>query len=280
MKKVIIDYGKKELYNFILSNYPWDYGSYDYFKWKHLLDPYCNKPDFYVIKDDNDILAMCVGRRYVYNFNGKQFQALCMMDFTTEKKYRLKGLITELSEHVKSDNAFDITLGFSSEDLYNKVYSKLNCFQRYYTYQFCTDNTPHIEAEEVQDIEYICKKINSTKNSLHLNKTPEYMNYLCSSPKYPEIRAAQYEGLLILICIKNDEARVLDMSEYSLDSCRTAVQIALNFANTVSVDFPQEISCGNGILKKITCCISDDFHPDSTLQKGDDFIWIPVTDRK
>lgn len=280
MKKIITDYGKEEFYNFIVSNYPWDYGNYDYFKWKHISDPYCNEPDFYVMKDNNDIMAICVGRRYVYDFNRKHLQTLCMMDFATEKKYRLKGFITELSEHIKSVCDFDMTLGFSSEELYNNVYKKFNCFQRYYTYQFCSDNISCVEAVEVTDIDYICKKLNSTRNSLHLNKTPEYMDYLCASSKHPKVHAAEYDGLLVLVCTKNDEASILDMSEYSLNSCRTAAQIALNFSDKVFVDFPQKIENNDGILRKTICCISDNFALNYTLQKGDDFIWIPVTDRK
>lgn len=276
MKKIITDYGKKEYYDFISYNYPWNYGSYDYFKWKHLLDPYCNESDFYVMKDDDNILALCVARKYNYFFNGEILHALCMMDFVTRKECRQKGHITDLSEYAKSVNSPDITLGFSGEELYDKVYKKLCNFQRFYTYQFTSNNISAIKAENIEDIGYICKKMNSAKNSLHLNKTPEYMKHLFLCPRYSAVYAAQHNGLIVLIGINNNIARVLDISDHSFESCRCAVRLALNYADNVLTDFTYETDCDNGMLKKITCSTSDDI----SLLKGDGDVWIPVMDRK
>ena len=279
MKEITIEKASHEIYSFIKNNYPWDYGSYEFFRWKHIHDPYCTRPDFYVMRDNGEILAVCVGRRYVYSFGGSQISTLSMMDFAAHKEHRQQGLITELSEHIKSGGDYDMSLGFSSPELYERVYHRFCCFQKYYTCQFSRENVQATGSEIVTDTDHICRRLSGNLNSLHLKKSPEYISYLKQAPRYAGLMAIEHDGLLMLINIEGNCAKLLDISEYTMESCMTAVRAMLGYADTVQADFPEETDAGGAVQKKVVCCISDTdiVH---TLQKGEGHIWVPVTDRK
>lgn len=231
------------------------------------------------MRENYVILAVCVGRKYVYNFSSSQISILSMMDFVVDKKHRQQGLITKLSDYVKSGGGYDMSLGFSSVQLYETVYHKFNCFQKYYTYQFSKNDMCKTDSEVITDTEYICRRLSENQNSLHLKKTFEYMSYLKKILKYAGIMAIEHDDLLILMNKEGQTAKLLDISDYNMESCMTAIQAMLEYADTVQADLPKETAKGGAVLKKIVCCISDN-NVIHTLQNGEDYIWIPVTDRR
>ena len=277
MDSIITDFPKSEYYDFIIDNFPWNWGSLNMFKWKHIDDPFRKDDDFYVLQDLNEIKALCVGRKYVYNINNMTFNILALMDFVTKEKYRQQGVISCLSDYVKNQHPSMHTLGVSSLRLYETVYHKLNCFQKYYTYRF--KSVSGIKANTVTDKLYICNKFNNTSNSLHINKSPEYLDYLISSPKYQKIVFAEYDDLLVELNVNDDSAQLLDISEYSMESCFKAVQIASFFSDVVIIDLPEKTDVQNAEQIRINCCTSDSLSKYS-FGKEVESIWIPLADRK
>lgn len=277
MDKITTDSPKNKYYDFFVENFPWNWGSKNMFQWKHIDDPFRKENDFYILQDSNEIKALCVGRKYVYTINSKTFDVLAFMDFVTKAEYRQQGIISRLSDHIKNQHPLVHTLGVSSLSLYETVYHKLNCFQKYYTYKFrqLSDIRPNIVVDKL----YVCDKFNHTPNSLHIHKSLEYLEYLISSPKHQKIVFAEYNDLLVELNINADSVQLLDISEYSLESCLNAVEIASFFSDIVIIDLPEQIDIQNAELIKINCCISDSLSKHD-FEKEVGPIWIPVTDRK
>jgi hypothetical protein len=285
MNKILTDFPDKKYYKFIRDCYPWNWGSYELFLWKHSMDPFRSKRDFYYIKNAADVVvALCVGRVYEFFFAGHSLNVLSMMDFATAKKYRNTGLMSELSGYIVNNNVFDMSLGFSSEYLYQNVYSHLCCFQTYHTYEF--SNTENYElSEEIYDTHKIADYLNNCQNALRIKMYPEYIQYISCSPKFGRIIYLEKDGLLISVGFQADYAQILDISQYTADSCLKAVRMAGKYFKNVRIDMPHKLweieKTKNSTVRQIRtiCCISDKVN-DIVNINGDETIWIPVMDRR
>lgn len=282
MNEILTSLPDKKFYDFICKCYPWKWGSYDNFLWKHCQDPFRSVSDFYYMKNNTgEIIALCVGRIYNYSCRGNEIKILEMMDYATDNEYRNKGLMSKLSDYIKESNYFDLSLGFSSEYLYEHVYSDLSCFQKYFTYEFNNFVINEL-VHEVYDIHRIVNSLNSCTNALRIKLSPEYINYIKNAPKYKKIIFLEYDSLMISIGLTEGYVQILDFSHYSTDSCLKAVSMASKYCHNVRIDFAEiqkdlEINNVAHQIREI-CCIGKMVNPVINDKQG--IIWIPVMDRR
>lgn len=271
MLKIFSDCPKKEYYDFICRNFPWQWGNFNLFKWKHIDDPYREASDFFLISENNQIKALCVGRVYPFVYKGMNYKILSMMDFVTEADSREKGYMTILSDFIKEQVSCDFSIGFSSEKLFNTVYKSKNCLQIYYRYEFTSDCV--LQNVEPQELNIHPFALNPYTFRIIAND--EYVHYIKRSCKYEKISLVQDGSLSILIGIMGSSGVLLDISNYSEEDCYHAVEMVKPYCKIFQIDFPNKISAPSSVFVKSTCVVID-----GHFKKDGDSIWIPVLDRK
>lgn len=268
---------QKKFYTFLVKNYPWTWGSYEKFLWKHCNDPYV-KNDFFYEKVKGTLSSLCVARCYKMMFLEKKYDVVQMMDFATEERFRQNGGITRVSDYIFDHMDCDFLLGFASSRLYKSVYKSKKAFTVFYKYEINTSDLGVINNFEiVNDLSKICKAFRRNKRSLQVVKTPEYLQYLAQSPCYDKIFYVKHQDLWLQLGILDNTARVLDISEYSTRTMRTAARIAANFGSKVIVDYPRASKSKTfNLLGTYVSAIN--FKKRKSFPK--ECFWIPVMDRK
>ena len=278
METIRTDSAHDRYYIFFKKSFPWDWGSYEKFVWKHLKDPFLSPKDFYVLEDGNKIESICVARKYMYLYRNKPYHILSMMDFATDPDFRLSGKVNTILQYIYRNVIFDYSIGFSSRHIRETVHKRTECVQTYYTYYLDPSNTP-LSCIPCNDSIAI-PALNSNINGFQILRDQKYIDYVKSNPDYRNPVFLKKASFVIGVAFDNNEnsVRILEMSNYSLPYCMIAYKMASIFGKRVKIDFPQKINFGEFI--KETCF--DIFCPGSNyniFQKGD-LIWVPVCDRK
>ena len=273
------DSARSEYYSFLRQNFPWPWGEYEKFVWKHLKDPFLGENDFYILEQNNNIQSMCVVRKYTFIYHKRAYNVLSMMDFVTASQARNTGKLSAVLQHIYKNIDFDYSIGFSSYQLRETVHRKTKCVQMYYTYLFPPSSSP-LTSELCNDEEAILA-LNSNENAFQIPRTKKYINYIKNNPCYKKIIFLKYDSLVIGVAFeinKENSVRIVELSNYSFEACMIAYKMASIFRNPVKIDLPQKLAKGNFI--KDTCFAI--FNPHSnyhTIHEGD-LIWVPHSDRK
>ena len=174
---------------------------------------------------------------------------------------------------------FDYSIGFSSYQLHETVHRKTKCIQIYYTHLLPPSSSPLVPVY-CNDEEAIFA-LNSNKNAFQILRTKKYINYIKSNPCYKKIIFLKYDSLVIGVAFEINEensVRIVELSNYSFESCMTAYRMASFFGNPVKIDFPQKLDIG--IFLKETCFDIFSRYSNYHTFNEEDLIWVPHSDRK
>ena len=279
METLKTDIASDRFFMFFKANYPWDWGSYEKFVWKHQNDPFSGSNDFYVLEEDKEIVSICVARKYIFKYGGSTYNILSMMDFVTASQYRQKGRISTILQYIYKNVDFDYSIGFSSRQLRETVHKKTNCVQTYYTYVFNPTVSP-LSSMPCSDADAITA-LNLNERSFQIPRNQTYLNYIKNNPSYKNVVFLKRDDFVIGVAFERNEensVRIVEMSDYSLSFCMTAYQMASVFGKPVKIDLPQVVD--NGRFLKETCF--DVFNPSSnySIFHEGELIWVPHCDRK
>ena len=277
-KTVYIDSPNIKYFDFINKNYPWNWGDYNKFVWKHCEDPYKNEKQFYVIKNENKICSLGVGNVYPFSYKNESIKVLMMMDFVTSSEYQKKGLINQIANYIVKNVDSDVAIGFASKRLYENIYKDKLVLQKYYLHQF-NESISKIDCGIVDDYTLISKRLNSNTSAFQIKRDERYLDYINKNPQYEKVIYVTNDELLVGIGLNHNVARIIELSEYNIESCIQAIQMALNFASEILVDLPCDTILYNSKLLKETYVVLNEINT-TIYKEGDESIWIPVIERK
>ena len=269
------------IYNFWDANYPWTWGTKQYFDWKHIEDPYENA-SFFTVENEDEIETASAYKLYPAIFEGKEISVLYIMDTATKEKYTKRGNIKTINNYANESMDFDISVGFARKDWYEKYWSKgVDRLFDIYTYK----TAPVVKqygCETIDDLSLIASELNKNKASFHIKRTEDYVSYLLKCPKYKKIEFLISEDLLIGVGVNKDNVRILELSNYSETAVKKAIMMASVYKKTIIYDTPQNIDAGNQVLNVLTVMVKTVKNPDYSFLQNDGckWLWIPVLDRK
>ena len=266
-------------YTFFKTNFPWDWGSYEKFIWKHLQDPFLGKNDFYILEQDKCIRSICVARKYTYLYRNQAFNILSMMDFVTALPFRRTGKLTYLLQYIYKNIGFDYSIGFSSYQLRETIHRETSCAQIYYTYLLPPSTSP-LASASCNDDEAI-SALNANENSFQILRTKKYLAYIKKNPSYRKLVFLKLNSFVIGVAFeinKENSVRIVEMSDYSMKSCMIAYRMASVFGKTIKIDLPQKIEEGHFLRE--TCFDVFSKNSDYNIFYKGDLIWVPLSDRK
>lgn len=275
IEKIEID---NSIYNFIVDNFPWNWGTYEKFVWKHYEDALGDKNCCFRIMNENEVESLCVAKVYPIIYKKNVYRVLNMMDFATNEKYKNQGNITMLSEYIQNNLDYDYAIGYSSKELKSKVYKKKETLQVYYNYQVKWKRKA-IKYRIVTDLDLISKYLNENENGMLIHRDERYMKYILSNPDLGELIYVTDGQLLIGIDIKTNLVKIIDISQYDYENCMRAIELAAQFNENVQVDMPSMINNKFFSLKKEIHVSMYSKIKDFSI-KGGENIWIPYLDRK
>ena len=270
-----------KIYNFWEENYPWEWGTKQFFDWKHINDPYKNSL-FFTVENDFEIETAAAYKLYPSIFNGKDISVLYIMDSATKEDYKKNGNIKAINKYANESINFDISVGFARKDWYEKYWSKgaTKLFD-IYTYKIPPSFENEI-SETVSDLGFIASTLNENKTSFHIKRTEDYISYLSRCPKYEKIEFLISGDLLIGIGINQNDVRILEMSNFSEDDLKKAVKMASIYNKTIIYDSPQVIDKRYETINIMTVMlrtVKSDIYS-FLSQEECKWLWIPVLDRK
>jgi GNAT superfamily N-acetyltransferase len=268
-----------EHYGFIRECYPWCWGSYEKFRWKHLEDPY-RGDDFYVMREEGRLLSLCVARRYPFFYGGEELSALSMMDFVTSPAFRGRGLISRLSEAASAEpenRAADLAIGFSGERLSGTVHRSRTLIQIFHAYRF-PPRSEDAGLFVIESDEETAEALNSNPQALQMRRDKALLDRIRSRPDYGRFVAARTEGLVFGMGVGENEVRVLELSEFSVEASLAAVKAAGSLGKPVVADFPGELDMEGALLVKRTFVTASGRMSDFFSERRR--IWIPAAERK
>lgn len=268
----------EEHYQFLLSCYPWLWGTYEKFVWKHCQDP-LGSHDFYEMRHQDRLVALCSARTYPFVWKNKRLNALCMMDLATHPDYRQKRLITTLTEEASKREfarGADLGLGFASEKLFHAFYNSKIPIQIFHTYRFPPDSGQKFKF--LEDSEAICRALNANPCALQVKREEATLAYLKACPLFSRVEFAEISGIVFCIGINDRQIQVLEISDYSQDAILTVIRACQGFAKSVVADFPHEIGAENAVLEKKIYALTYG-KPDNLFSKHEK-IWMPWLERK
>lgn len=203
------------------------------------------------------------------------------MDFVTHKKFRNKKIISYLSDYVikyiENDINIDLVIGFSGEELFHKIYKTKIPIQIFYTYRFAA-NGKRSGFCYMNNLRETFVALNSNSCALQVMRDETYINHITRCPDFQQIIFAKTEGLIFGMGIREQETRILELSEYNVEACLAAVCAAKTLGKDVVADFPIPLDRQDAFFeKKLFALASGKMAPFFLEEKR---IWIPNIERK